>query len=822
MTAFLEVWGVRSKLAALVAAALLIVAGIPNAIAEVLGIVEAFPERTDAVVRINFGVRVQFLRSTFVADDSAEIIFQIISIDVPQSPVEERRLLEPTATFPGVTVTYPSNQNVTQRRILVQFSRPVKFRIRPLGNLAIDLVIPGAAKDVVKRPTPGEQVVPGIEEAGFAVRLESYSTKDARLEKPVPSEFQDYAVFSSQSLRDGKTQYEVLLGYFSTAEAAERARRRLLQRFPNAEVVSLTKRKEEALQAAAAATPAPTPESVPPAPTTPPAAPTLAAADVETRAAELMASGRKALDAGNNEAATESFNQLLILPPNRYSQEAQELIGVARERSGEIAKARAEYELYLKLFPGTEGAERVRKRLAGLEAPAAPGEPRPVERPPLRIVTGTVSQYYYGGNSKVDSAFNTPTGPGTSSFSTTDQSTLVNTADIVGRYRTSESDSRLVFRDTYQLSFLSSSSSFNRTNAAYYEYRGLQNPLSARLGRQTGLSGGLPSRFDGGILGYGIGTRWRVNIVGGVPVEYPSIDSKRYFYGANVDFEGLAGAWNGNLYFVEQRVDGILDRRAVGSEIRYFDTTRSLYALVDYDVSYDVLNTTLLQGTWQWENGTTVNILYDRRRAPTLTTTNAIFGQPTTSIDALLLTLTEDQVRQQAKDVTATATQALIGITKRLGEKWQLGGDARLTNVGALPATVVNGILIPAQPSTGDIYSFTGQLIGTALYSSRDTSILGTTYLTGPTYYGWLYSLNNRSLFGDRWSIEPSFQYYRQKDNIGLTLERWTPALRVSYRILESVSLESEFTWENSKTVGPTSSEETKRNFYYIGYRWDF
>lgn len=820
--AFLDVRSLRRKIGGVWLAGLVSVAAIPNARAEVLDELEAFPERADAVVRIKFTVRVQYLRSTIVAGDSAEIIFQILTTDLPPSNVEERRLLRATATFPGVTVTYPASQNVTQRRLLVRFSRPVKFQIRAAGNLAIDLVIPDAAKDVVKRPTPGETAAPGIEEAGFAVRLESYSSKDARLERPVPSEFQDFAVFSSQSVRDGKTQYEVLLGYFATADAAERARRKLVQRFPNAEVVSLSKRKEEALQAAAAATPPPTPESVPRAPAMPPAAPSLAAADVEARAAELMGSGRKALEAGNNEAATEFFNQLLILPPNRYSQEAQELVGVARERSGELAKARAEYELYLKLFPGTEGAERVRKRLAGLDVPAAPAEPRPVERPPLKVVSGSVSQYYYGGNTKVDSSFNTPTGPNISSFSTTDQSTLVNTADIVGRYRTSESDSRIVVRDTYQWSFLTSSPSFNRLNAAYYEYRGLQNPLSARLGRQTGLNGGLPSRFDGGIVGYGIGSRWRFNVVGGVPVEYPSIDSDRYFYGANIEFEGLAGAWSGDLYFIEQQVDGILDRRAVGSELRYFDPRHTLFALVDYDVSYSALNTTLLQGSWQWENGTTLNFLFDRRRAPTLTTTNAIFGQPTTSISALLLTNTEDQLRQQAENVTATATQALVGVTTPLTEKWQFGLDARLTNVDALPATVVNGTFIPAQPSTGDIYSFTAQAIGTALYSSRDTSILGTTYLTGPNYDGWLYSLNNRSPIGERWSVEPSFQYYTQKDVFGLKLERWTPGLRVSYRILERVALESEFTWENSKTTGPSSSDETKRNFYYVGYRWDF
>ena len=48
---------------------------------------------------------------------------------------------------------------------------------------------------------------------------------------------------------------------------------------------------------------------------------------------------------------------------------AQELIGVARERAGDIEQARKEYELYLKLFPNGEGATRVRQRLASLAPP---------------------------------------------------------------------------------------------------------------------------------------------------------------------------------------------------------------------------------------------------------------------------------------------------------------------------------------------------------------------------------------------------------------------------------------------------------------------
>ena len=77
-----------------------------------------------------------------------------------------------------------------------------------------------------------------------------------------------------------------------------------------------------AASALSAATPAlPAPLVVVPA-TPSPAAPKTA---VDAQAGALMSQARIALDAGNRTAAIESLNRLLNLPPNRFSQEAQEL-----------------------------------------------------------------------------------------------------------------------------------------------------------------------------------------------------------------------------------------------------------------------------------------------------------------------------------------------------------------------------------------------------------------------------------------------------------------------------------------------------------------
>jgi tetratricopeptide (TPR) repeat protein len=835
--------------------------------AAVLDELAEFPEGRDAVVRITFSGPVQYLRHEVFGDAFVEIYFRPLTAE-PTISTETRRLAGGPA-FPGVEVVYPQQERSPTRKLTVRLTAPLKFRVRPGGNNAIDLVVPGAAARlapsepevaraappvappakppvvVPPKPTaPPAPPPPPAREAEaprrFLLRLATFrSIEEMRRASPVPAEFANYEVQISEARRDGRKEYDLVLGYFGTEAAARAARQRLLRRFPRTEVVDLgvpqptvaaappaPKPAAPAVEAPKPAAEAPTAAAAPAAPVALPApaplASAIAAPETETRAAELVALARAALESGDTGPAIDRLNELLRLPPNRQSRDAQELMGIARERSGEYAKARAEYELYLKLYPQAAGAARVRERLAALAAaPAVAAAARRPARKPTRTVTGGLSQYYYGGRSKIETAFDTPTTVDRATFSATDQSTLVTNFDITLRNRSADADSRFVLRDTDTHSYLDTQRSYNRLTAAYYDYRGQGNGLSARVGRQTGLSGGLPGRFDGAVAGYGIAPKWRVNASAGVPVEYPEIETERQFWSTNLEYQNLDDAWSGNFYYIDQRADGLIDRRAVGTEVRYFRGGASLFSLLDYDTDYEEWNITMVQGTWQTEGGTTFNVLYDRRKAPTLATTNAIFGQGTTSLDLLRQTFTEEQLRQQARDVTATVTQAFVGFTTPVSKKWKVGADLRLTNVGPLPAVVLNGLLVPAQPETGDIYNYNLQAIGTNLYSKRDTSVFSFNYLDGPTQTGVLVSYNNLSGLGD-WTVEPSLKYYHQTDTQDVTLDRVTPSLRLSYQAGPRVTLESEMTWEISRTEGPSSREDSTRSYYYVGYRWNF
>ena len=569
--------------------------------------------------------------------------------------------------------------------------------------------------------------------------------------------------------------------------------------------------------------------SVPPAsqsaaaPSTPVTAVT-ATPEVERQASDSMEKAKGAFAENKWDEVINQLNKLLLLPPNSLSQQAQEMIGLARDRSGQLGKAKAEYELYLKLYPDSEGGQRVRRRLVLLEERlvALPADSNPlsesVERQaPLKSVYGSFAQYYYDGKTKFDTAFNTPTGVDQASLTNRDLSAIVTTADANARYRSERSDIRLVFRDTNTRSLIDKNPSRNRLDAAYVDYRGLQDPYSLRLGRQIGTTGGILGRFDGAIAGYKFVRNWRINAVAGQPVDY-GLDSKRYFYGLNLDVENILDYWSGNAYGIRQVVDGIPDRDAVGGEIRYFKNGNSLYSTVDYDTLFEKVNIATIQGSVQTKGQTTFTLLYDQRKAPPLATTNAVFGQPVTSIETLLQTYSEEQLRQQALAITADVKQVLASVTTPVNESWQLGADYRLTSVGPLPAFNE----IPATPGTGNIHGITLQAIGSNLYSNRDINVFSTTWLKSETFHGESIYYSNLTGVGEKWTLEPSLRLYHQTDAADVNSTRYTATLRITYAWKQYISFEGEYDAERSYFESPLQKETATQQFFYAGYRVTF
>ena len=676
------------------------------------------------------------------------------------------------------------------------------------------------APAVAREPAPEPVAAPSPPEP-FAVTLLTGVGKKPFPLAPLPATLADKRLYFQDSVRNGKTLTTLNLGFFTGLPEAEQALKQLRDTYPQASIRGTT--AEERRQSAQRTTayvpskplPAKTPAPVAAAPSRP-----VADSGVDQRASELMEKVRAALVAGENGKALTLLDQLLKLPPNRHSQEAQELVGLAHERNGENAEARKEYALYLKLYPEGEGTDRVRQRLANLDAPAPAPALKAAKKRNVDVTTayGSFSQYYYRGDSKVDTT--TTVGPiiDKATLTSVDQSALLTNVDFTGRMRSGDWDNRVVLRDTYTANFLEGSENFNRLYSAYAEVRNKAFDYGGRLGRQSGNTGGLPGRFDGLNLGYGFLPKWRMNLVAGTPVEFNPINSDKQFWGTSLDFGTFAEHWNGNTYYFQQTVDDITDRQAVGAELRYFSPTRSLLLLTDYDLSYSELNIAMLQFTQTWNSKTTLNVLADHRRAPILQTSNAVIGETDTSIRSQLLTLSEEQIRQMALDKTPISDLLMVGVNHNFNATWQLGGDIKLYNIGGTPAS---GSL-PAQPDSGNVFVYTLQGIASGLLSKRDITVLSLSYLTSDNYDGSSVGLNNRTLLLDRWTLDASLRYYTQQDMLGTNLTRLTPILRVGYRWRQSLTFELEYGVEKTTTESGSTTDEASSQFFMLGYRWDF
>lgn len=543
-------------------------------------------------------------------------------------------------------------------------------------------------------------------------------------------------------------------------------------------------------------------------------------ADNNKQAHALMVQGRDALAAKNNEGAVEAFNKLLLLPPNDYTEGGQEWVGVARQRAGQFDKAKTEFDLYLNLYPQSEGVPRVMQRLANLDgkneadAIVEGAEKKRAER---WMAFGSVSSHYYFGRSKIDSTQTFNNVPETLTFSLTDQNMMINTEDVSGRYVNDEYDGRLVFRASNTLNFLSKKSNQNRVSAVYGEIKNRKLDYMLRVGRQSAYGGGVMGRFDGVAGSYGDAQSLRVNGVAGALSDY-SQGTMPTFFGASVD----SGAFS--VYGINQSVSGILDRRAVGTEWRYFEDKTTAFAMVDYDANFNALNATQLMGSYSISDAIALNFLADRRRTPSLSIRNALNGAATSSVNDLLQASSASSLRSLALARTATSTLAQMGASMALKGNWQVSGDLRVTNTtgtAASGATALEGILI-ATPSRGAEKSVTAQVVGSSKVLENDIWSASTSYNSSGTVKGYSIFMYNHNQFGKAWMVDTSFQLYRQTDQFGGVTTRTSPTIRGSYRLQEQFTFDMDMGYESTQSKGTQVAVKTSRFFTSAGVRWDF
>jgi tetratricopeptide (TPR) repeat protein len=734
--------------------------------------VTAREEQTDIVIQFNCSMRyvthlpategielrVQMLPS---ADCGLSPLSQIVP-EVPpvsdDSGIVQSARLESDA--PG-QVSLLIGFRVVQQYVIAQGADPRGLRIRLLKALhARSKVL------VTQSPESAEN---------FAVNLESQPKPFDPAALRLAQERLELPVFISETLVGEVKWYRLRAGPLDHRSDAEAALNRALADYPRAWIAQGDDAVTADANMPASAVTLPQVGKIGPDPPLDPSV-----------IKRMMTDARAAMSARDYPKAIAILTQLQRQPEFPDRARAQELLGLARERSGQLAHAKAEYEEYLRRYPKGEAAERVAARLRVLRA--ATGTEKSASGPGTEAggawqINGGWAQLFRYDSTRFDSG---TTGNGTpvpsNSQQTTRQNALYNDIDFLARHRGEDIDMLTRVSAGYVKEFQADAfGDTKRVSLASIELNDRAIGLLARAGRQMRYQDGILDTFDGLLVTYIARPGWTISAAAGYPVEQTgnSVQTRERFESVALGYAPPGRHWDGSIFAAAQQFDGVRDRRAVGFEARYLASRASVVGFVDYDVSFKSLNVATLLGTLQLPARWLVSLDAERRNSPVLTTRNALIGQPYDSIAQLERHYTLQEIYQYARDRTPVTDNYTVTATAPWGQRFHFAATVAATRLGATPASAG----VDAQPSTGLDLTYQAQLYGSSLWTSSDFNILTFTY--GDTEIGNIEAVSASSRFplGGAWRIGPRLSIdHRSILTDGSTEVTVLPSLLLDYQ----------------------------------------
>jgi len=686
-------------------------------------------------------------------------------------------------------------------RLELSFARELDFVLAPTASgLGLRLRLLGLNK------RKGGALLSDVEApTDYAVNLESSTSPIERAAvEAAAAELQTQAYVSETDIEE-EHWYRLRVGPFATRAEAERVLGAAVQHHPQAWLADEDVQTAlEPVDRAGIATPMTAGPVDPPLP--------------DAERAQLLRGARAALENHEYPRSIDLLGRLLRQPEYPARAAAQELIGLARERSGQLAQAKAEFTAYLRRYPDGEAAARVRSRLATLAAAGAP--PRSTgefgaARPESSLVAGAAALTYQYGKDQTLSA-------GTSTSTTAVDAALVY-GDLLLRNHGARYDVTARLDGGYTENIVKTSGgSQDRTTAAYLEVTDRPVGLTGRIGRQSLASQGVIGLFDGLLVGYQVNPSLALSAAAGLPAytSYSPVSSQQKFATVTAEFGPYREAWIVDSYFYDQVEAGFTDRRAVGMQARYTRAGRTAIMLADYDIAFAQLNSVTLIGNWGPIASWVFGVDADYRRSPQLLLSNALIGQSATTLTALENEVLHATIKQLALDRTATSETFVLSASRPLGERWQLMTDFAAIELGGTPAS--GGV--PATAATGLDKSASVQLSASSLLQASDLHIFGLRYDDSPAARSTTLSWDARFALPGAWRFGPRFSVERLDDpGLGGRQTIYLPQLRGDWTGRRAVfELIGGYQLQQQQLTAPGSSLDQRSLYVSATYRWRF
>ncbi len=654
----------------------------------------------------------------------------------------------------GSLVTGARVDSVVPGEITLEFdfSRALDFVMAPTATglgLKVRLfnVNPRKAKvfmsDVVAAP------------AGYSVNLDSSQSSFSQEAVAAAAAQLQTQAYVSETDVDGQHWYRLRVGPFSTKAEAERVLAAGQQSYPHAwlaindEQTDLSLVERAGVQAAAAAGP-----SDPPLP--------------DAERAQLLRDARTALEKQQYPQAVDSLTRLLRQPEYPARADAQELLGLVRERAGQLAQAKAEYDEYLRRYPNGAAAARIRARLQALASssltPKSMGEYGAAPADRWTMAGSAALTYQYGKDQTVSNG-------------TTTTTNSLSAALVYGDLLVRDQGQRYDFTGRVDAGYTHNlvstfGGSQDRTTAAYAEATDKLFGVTARVGRQSLASQGIVGLFDGVFVGYQVNPSWSISAAGGLPAYtgYSAVSGQQTFGTVTAEFDPFRHTWVFDAYLFDEMDGGLTERRSIGFQTRYTVPGRTMVMLVDYDIAFQQLNSATLIGNAKFGENWILGFDADHRRSPLLGLSNALIGQNAQDLPSLQsqLHITPSEIRQLALDRTSMSDTVVFSASRAFGERWQFMADLSALELSGTPASIGFGTppvgAVAATESTGLDKNATVQMSGSSLLQAGDLHIFSVDIDDSPLARSETLSWDARFVVHGAWRLGPRLSVERLND----------------------------------------------------------
>jgi len=523
------------------------------------------------------------------------------------------------------------------------------------------------------------------------------------------------------------------------------------------------------------------------------------------------------------------LKKILEYPESASTPDALLTLGETADLAGDLGLAAGAYREYLRRYPFADAAAKAARRL-GVEPPARAGGV--VTREPDKAggtqwsVGGGVSSFYVRDDSATQTKdISTAPNPNADPDShIVHQNEILNNFDLRGSISDELISTKIRVSGSHEQALASGAQEQDRVgmSTAYFETYLKPTGITARVGRQSVSGAGVIGRFDGALLSWQYDPTFRFNVVGGA-ANWSSYDApflnERYLFGTSVDVAGVAPGLDASLFAIQQNDRGVVDRRAVGAEVRYYRDNMSALGLIDYDIHFQKLNAATFTGSYTFEDKSILATTLDYRRVPYLSSWNALEGQPYATLYDMLHDSTLSQVQQYALDRTPVFTSAMVSYMRPLNERWQVGGDGTITHLaGTPPSGGVDGTM----PSGTELY-LSGQLVGTSIVKDGDQFVGALRYAHLNDSNVYFLDLGARYPWDEKLSISPRFRAgYRVGTTIPLKETTILPSVLLDYAFARGLSFEGEVGYKYIDSLQSGVKSASKDFFFTLGVRSDF